>query len=74
MILVFYNPNILETLNLVLSLSLIYPFFAFSEDHWPCFDTNWSVTPLLTAANAPAAWRLFKPYFLGFAVISAINL
>ena len=67
-----YNPNILETLNLVLTLSLIYPFIAFSKDHRPCFDTNWSVTPLLAAAEAPLARGLCKLYFSGFALISVI--
>ena len=57
------NCNILETLNLVLTLSLLYPFLAFSEDHRPCFDTNRSVTLLLTAAEALPAWSLCKPYF-----------
>ena len=31
LLLVAYNPKILETLSLVLTLSLIYPFLAFSE-------------------------------------------
>ena len=57
------NCNILETLNLVLTLSLLYPFVAFSEDHRLCFETNRSVTLLLAAAEAPPAWRLCKPYF-----------
>ena len=67
-----HNLNILETLNLVLTLSSIYLFLAFSEDHRPYFDTNPSVTPLLAAAEAPPARRLCKPYFSGFAVISVI--
>ena len=50
-----HNPNILETLNLVLTLSLIHPFLALFEDYRPCFDTSWSVTLLLAAAEAPPA-------------------
>ena len=59
-------------LNLVLTLSLIYPFFTFSEDHRPCSDTNRSVTLLLAVAEASPAWRLRKPYFSRFPVISVI--
>ena len=51
-----HNPNILEKLNLVLTLSLIHPFLALFEDYWPCFDTSWSVTLLLATAEAPPAW------------------
>ena len=52
MLLLSYNPNILETLNLVLKLSLIYPFLTASEDHRPRFNTNRSVTQFLAAADA----------------------
>ena len=63
-----YNPNILETLNRVLTLSLIYPFVAFSEGHQTCFDNSRSVMPLLAASEVPPAERLFKSYFSGFTV------
>ena len=53
LLLLSYNPNILGKLNLVLTLSLIYPFLAFSEDHRPCFDTDRSVTPLLAQLMLP---------------------
>ena len=67
------NPIILETLNLVLTQSLIFLFLAFSEDRRSCFDINRSAMPLLASADAPLARRLCKLYFSGFAVISVIQ-